>query len=330
MSVTTLCHGCGQRLRIPEDYQRAKLRCPECGVMCDVPAGATAEKPVKAKKASRPSAAVARPKPPLPPPEPDPIPEDLPIPLAPEPDPPPRTREPDLAIDEDDGKPYSLGEPSQAKCPNCGRLLGDRATQCPGCGRDLRAGKKPAKVYEPFEKSWEAGWPLRKRQIFFYLGMLSAVAIGILITVSSGDWGSVIVSWLLFGGMLAFLLGTYPRVDLSRDKRGRITLTKTWRLCFYPRQPARFDVNEYEGVRTGMASDVSTFDWIIVFLLFPAGILPGIFWWYCFIHTDQHNVYLMKEHGFAAEMLYQGISQDHARDMAGTLQEVARLPWEGV
>ena len=51
MSVTVLCAGCGGRVAIPDDYTRARIRCPDCGVMSDVPAGA--QKPAAGTDAPR-------------------------------------------------------------------------------------------------------------------------------------------------------------------------------------------------------------------------------------------------------------------------------------
>src|SRR5437870_4218906 len=37
MSLAMLCHGCGLRSDVPDDYTRKKMRCPHCGVICPVP-----------------------------------------------------------------------------------------------------------------------------------------------------------------------------------------------------------------------------------------------------------------------------------------------------
>src|SRR5262249_59404596 len=68
MSVTLICNGCGGKVKVPEGHAKAKLRCPECGVMCEVPeeargraapkaparSAAPAPAPARAKKAPPP------------------------------------------------------------------------------------------------------------------------------------------------------------------------------------------------------------------------------------------------------------------------------------
>src|SRR5439155_11045340 len=36
MSIAFVCYSCGNRLEVAE-YTRKKIRCPHCGVMCEVP-----------------------------------------------------------------------------------------------------------------------------------------------------------------------------------------------------------------------------------------------------------------------------------------------------
>ena len=45
---------CGLPLDIPEDYQRNKMRCPQCGVMCELPdLGERRPKPVRGEAKPR-------------------------------------------------------------------------------------------------------------------------------------------------------------------------------------------------------------------------------------------------------------------------------------
>jgi hypothetical protein len=323
MNASTICHGCGQPLAIPAEYTRAKMRCPECGVMCDVPPPES--RPAPKKKVARQAAPQSKPSAP-PPPKPKIPEEDLPIPLAPAVELPPTPRlELDEADDEDDGKPYHVSERLQNECPQCGMIVSPDDEQCTGCGRELQ--QKPKKVFKPADRSWEAGWPLDKRRMVFYIGMILSTISGVAVVLGAESWGGAITAWLTSAVLVSFLLGTYPRVNLSRTKRGKVTLTKTWRVCFFERAPTSFDVREFEGVRTGYASDVDFFDWVIAFILLPAAGL-GIIWWLIFIHRDQHTVTLVKEHGYGSDVLYRGISQDMAHDMAYAIDEIGGLPYE--
>ena len=329
MSASTICHGCGQRLTVPEDYQRAKMRCPECGVMCDVPP--PGERKSIPKQTARRAAPVAAPTPKPPPPQQPTASEDnLPIPLMQEPEPSsPATSEIEFSDDPDDGKPYRVNSAdAEPKCPQCGLRLEPKATQCAGCGRDLATGRKPRRSHQPAELSWEAGMPLHRRKLLFMLGIVLGIALGVPISIASESWIGGVISWIVFIVLAAFLLGTYPRVELARNKRGKVTLTKTWRACFIERPPISFDVLEFSAVRTGYASDVSAIDWMIAIMLLPAGIVPAIVWWYVFIQRDQHTVTLVKEHGYASDVLYRGVSEDMAKEMACALGDVGGLPYE--
>jgi hypothetical protein len=328
MSASVLCHGCGQSLEIPADYTRSKMRCPECGVMCEVPPSESRPAPKKqaARRSSPPTKKPAAPPPP--PPEPEVALDDLPIPLTPAEElPPPMPHleldEPD--DDEDDGKPYGVSERLKNECPQCGMIVSPDDEQCPGCGREFK--KKPKKVFKPADRSWEAGWPLDKRRMLFYIAMILSTIAAVAVVLGAESWGAAITAWLTSAVLVSFLLGTYPRVNLSRTKRGKVTLTKTWRVCFFERAPDSFDVREFEGVRTGYASDVDFFDWVIALMLLPAAGI-GILWWLYFIHRDQHTVTLVREHGYGSDVLYRGVSEDMAHDMAYALEEIGGLPYE--
>src|SRR5262249_36553071 len=309
MSASTICHGCGQRLEIPADYARTKLRCPECGVMCEVVPQETHEAPQKQVARHRAPNTVA-------PTAPQASEDDLPIKLAPEPSPSPKA-EPEIEFSDDpeDGKPYRVTA-KQPQCPQCGLRLEQGATTCLGCGWDLRTGKKPKRSYDPVELSWEAGMPLHRRRLVFALGIALGIALGVPISIASESWAGGVISWIVFVSLIAFLLGTFPRVDMSRSKRGRVSLSKTWRAFFIARPPASFDVREFQGVRTGFDRDVHFLDWFIACMLLPVGIVPGIIWWYVFIQLDQHTVVLVREHGYGSDVLYRGVSEKMAKDIA--------------
>ena len=49
MSFAIVCHGCGAKVAVPDDYARNKMQCPECGVMCQVPPRPAAKKKAEAR-----------------------------------------------------------------------------------------------------------------------------------------------------------------------------------------------------------------------------------------------------------------------------------------
>src|SRR5437660_9062997 len=54
LTIAITCHGCGKCFEVPDDYERRKVRCAECGVYCDLP------EPAKKTGAARPSAEPAK------------------------------------------------------------------------------------------------------------------------------------------------------------------------------------------------------------------------------------------------------------------------------
>src|SRR5687767_68857 len=116
MSGSIICQGCGQRLAIPEGYERRKLRCPQCGVYCDTPASAKKEAPAprpparKAPPAEPPPRPVTEAAPRKPPPVRTPAPAAKARPAA------RPVRPPMDTSQEDDGKPYGVEGPDEVHC----------------------------------------------------------------------------------------------------------------------------------------------------------------------------------------------------------------------
>jgi hypothetical protein len=358
VSGSVICHGCGQRLAIPPGYQRRKMRCPQCGVICELP------DPAAARPASRTGSRPA--------PGPDEAAEEFLLrgqevptcprcgadledgpggqgrcpsceptdgiratddlvgllpesrPVAPE----PVTSEEVAAEDADS---YGVvGDLEPPKCPGCGRSLAPEDPVCVACGFNRATGKKPPRVYEPIERHWEAGMAFRTRVLVFVA--LDAVIVGSLVLLSFATGVDVplfAISWVVGTVLLAFLLGTYDRVDLTRNKKGKVHLSKTWRICFVPREPTLIRVRDYEGIATGMTRDVNFLDWLICLIVLPAGIVPAIIWWWYAIYHDSYQAALMRDHGYPEVVLYRGWNEVHMRDIAQTVSEVLELPWDG-
>jgi len=65
--------------------------------------------------------------------------------------------------------------------------------------------------------------------------------------------------------LLAFVLGTFDRIELTQNERGKLRLTRTWRVCFAERQPVRIYLRTTKGHyrhgqrsrRVGLADAVS-------------------------------------------------------------------------
>jgi hypothetical protein len=295
------------------------MRCPDCGVYSEVPA--------LVKKRL---------------PEAEPSIDDIPTAAAPIPSPIPEAKVEErshagrvaalpeampVGSEADDGGPYALAGGRERKCPNCNHPLESDAVLCVTCGFNLETGQKAVKVYEKVERFWEAGMPLQKRLRLFALSQCVLLPLALF----GAWWGerplAFLMPWLIFTGLLAFLLGTFDRLDLCRNKRGRVVLTKTWRVFFFPQAPVPIALREYEGVATGPAQSSDTINWVVLVCLLLAGGLPGLLWWLFAFHQESYYVALTQNHGYPELILYQGWSQERAREISQTLHDVAGLPF---
>jgi hypothetical protein len=339
MSTSVLCHGCGGRVAVPDDYSRARIRCPACGVLCDVPA--TAGK--KAAPAARPAPRQAEPAETA---AAEALLQDEPAPARPQrkktpaseeiqprlskvkpaavPPPPPYPTE---YSSEDDGKPYYVqGLEDERPCPECRKMIPRDALLCTSCGFNLQTGKKAVQVYEPVDRSWHGGWPLGLR-LGVFLGCQAVIfPLMLLGAWSHGRIFGWFFPWLFFTAMTAFLLGTFDQIHLKRNKKGRVTLTKTWRLCFIPRPPVEVDVHTYSGVVYGQKHEISWMDMFILVGLIVSGIIPGLIWFYLVFLRETVYVALAKAHGYPDLILYQGGNQELMREIAETIGDVAHMP----
>jgi len=230
--------------------------------------------------------------------------------------------------DEDDGQPYLVEGGEQRLCPHCHKPLEADAVVCVACGFHLRKRKKVARTYEPLVRSWETNVPLRQRLAAFLAIQGPSLVAGVLGAVLAG--GGLLVflgTWFCSGMMLAFLLGTYERLDLTRDRRGRVNLTRTWRICFVPLQPAPIEVRGYEGLVNGRADESGFWEWFIFLTLLPA-VLPALIWWYYTIHKVTYHVALARDHGYPEVYLYKGRDEALMNDIAATVRDAAGLHWE--
>jgi hypothetical protein len=55
------------------------------------------------------------------------------------------------------------------------------------------------------------------------------------------------------------------------------------------------------------------------------GIIPAILFWYHVIRKDTFFVALTKDHGYAAETLYRGTNEAHAKQIADALHDLSGL-----
>src|SRR5262249_32107073 len=160
MSIAVICPICSHRQQVA-DSARSKVRCPECGVMCDVPPegrAAPRETP-RVKPASpfetMPTAEAA----------------ELATKVAAQP----------LRIPQRDLTPPPTDDEAEPeRCPKCQLMLAPDAVVCLACGFNLQAAPHDEVAGKKRKWQWEAGWPLATRVRFFVGGISVAGALGLL------------------------------------------------------------------------------------------------------------------------------------------------------
>ncbi len=382
MSTAIVCHGCGARLPVADDYPRNKMQCPECGVICPVPPRPAGKKKAEERKPAEdalghgletmpqrgdepaaPARPAAPPRPATVAEEPTPagkglancptcgelvrVPErkkgrrgpcpacgaDWPAPKKkPAPPtaavPPPPDEFAGSSPDEDpeSGNPYRTADGGARRCPGCSDLLGPEIVVCVRCGFDLRMGRKVVKEYGKFERSWDSGMPPATRWVLFALCQAVALIAIAAACFAVDDSPSVavptfLISWLIYTGMTAFLLGSYDHVFLKRYKSGRVDLVRTLRIAFIPFRPRPIDVREYFGVVGGREAGVGTWEWTICVFLLLSGVFPAVVWWYCTIYKIVYTVSLTGQHGAVEVQVYRGWGEEQMTEIQHALRD---------
>lgn len=243
-----------------------------------------------------------------------------------------KTRGPRVAVpqtewsdDPEDSKPYRVGTLEHPACPACGKPMEPQAIVCLLCGHDLRVGEKAKTTYDPIVRRWDAGLARHLRFLVFAGWQCVAVPPMLWGAAHEGHAFYVVGGWLWLSVMAAFLTGTYDRVDLQRNARGKVRLTKTWYFCFIPRQSTEISLVQYEGILTGQVHDLDFSDYIVLIAGIGFFFVPGIVWYFAIMQRDTWYVALTKDHGHPDLWLYRGWSEARTKEIASTLR-TAVLP----
>jgi hypothetical protein len=241
----------------------------------------------------------------------------------------PSVDKPTVKDDEEDSSPYDVVGAEDVKCPKCCFMLPPGSVLCVRCGFHLKKRKKVTRTYTPIERVWETNASHETRQAVFW----TCVAVfGILgftgVFSGKADLGVFLSSFFIVSAMLAFLFGTFDRIHLTRDTRGRVQLIKTWRVCFFAQAPRSVEVFGFEGIQSGRHRAVSPWDAWIFYFLIVFGLIPGLIWWYLVFYKITYHVSLTRDHGFPAYIVYSGWSEKKMKEIAYVLREASGLPYE--
>lgn len=230
--------------------------------------------------------------------------------------------------EDDDGKPYALpqDEIKTKRCTECGKEIDVKASICVHCGHDERTRKKAERTFQPVDRTWEAGWSFERRlTVFLAFQVLNAVTL-VLTMVGGQSVGMSITGAMFYVFLQAFLLGTYDRLRVRRNKKGQVEIVQTWRFCFIPAAPKKIDWKEHEGVAIGVYNGTGFVDWWIFLVLLPFFIIPSLLWFWFVIRADRHFMALARDQGFPDVYLYRGLKEDQAREIAQVVSDVTGLP----
>jgi hypothetical protein len=231
--------------------------------------------------------------------------------------------------DEDDGRPYLLADRELPRCPKCNKEMEEGARVCMACGFDQRTRKKVQREYQPLARNWETNMPLRQRALVYLAVHGGSLLLGLVPAIHGSSTVSFLACWAFFGLLLAFLLGTFAKIDLTRDRKGLVVVTVTWRFCFLPFPPRVTEVRAFGGVTAGQYDPSGFWEWFIFIWLLLPGVLPGLFWWYFVIHKIAYHVSLTRDHGYPAVYVYRGRDEGQMRDIAQTLSDATGLQLDG-
>jgi len=346
MSQSVICSGCGARLEVSENYARKKMRCSQCGVIFDlpepehrssIPAPAANRPAPSTKPAARPSEKKTTPA------APNPAPQtrmSKPTPVSAGKAPSPAPQVPSAPTDDfsddknDDEFAFSDGKDTRAyektgeeirECPYCHATVNPDADFCGACGFMLTPLKTEG-TGRALERRWESGWSFRRRLTAFLICQgLSVISVIGGIRAGFSPF-TLVFPFVMYAGMTAFLFGSYNWVDLYRNKKGKLRLTQTWRICFIQRPPTTLKLREYEELAMGVEHVYDATDWIVLLFMFLCGILPGLIWYVYSSSKDTYFLSLCRDHGFPVVTLYRGWDQDKMEDMAETISKAARMP----
>jgi hypothetical protein len=228
---------------------------------------------------------------------------------------------------EDDGKPYRVsGEIEQKEpCSNCKKSVPRGAVICNHCGFDREKGTTLKRVYEKVDSQWQPAPGLSSRLGIFLAVQGLAFTATMIVIFSDGSPSPLVLSWMLGAALCAYILGTFPRIKLTRSKKGRVRLTRTWHACFVPLAPADIPWRDYGEIVVSQAHHTGFWDWVTVICLVPWGLFPAVLWWLFVLKADQCDVTLTREHGSATLLIFRCRSQDMAQEMADAIRNVTGL-----
>jgi hypothetical protein len=211
-------------------------------------------------------------------------------------------------------------------CPECDRRSDARSTVCVHCGFNFETKTKAKRVYEPIHREWQSGWPIQRRLALF-MGMQFINLLLLVVSLFSGySICAAIVPILMTVGLQAFLTGTFDKLILTRDSKGKVRVTRICSYAFFARPPITVRWKSHETVSIVQSNEFSVIDWAFVIILLGYGILPGVLFYWFVLRPDKFTVYLCKDHGFPETAIFRTQNEELSKEIQTTVSEVTLLP----
>ncbi|MFO0936092.1 MAG: hypothetical protein U0798_06195 [Gemmataceae bacterium] len=366
---TITCSSCGGKVSIPEGHSRAKIRCGGCGYYADVPPeyradpseendpGSKAKKPDTAlpmapyAPESQPSKKVGR----VHENDEDDDEEEDDRPKAKpaksrkaKPRTNPLDNRPDFEPDEPAGEnlldgddierdgleatPSTVPGTGLKKCPECRGELPLDATLCVHCGTDLATKKKkPKREFTPFFKEWEAYLKFDLRlKIFIALQAVNLVLAIFTAIIRGFDVLAFLAFMVVQGGLQAFLLGTFDKLTIKRNAKGRTEITKTWRFFFIPKAPEKIDWKVSHCTAIIATHNPGPVEWGVMIYLLCFGCVPGLLFYWFVIQPERFDIILGDVHGGTDQTIFRTTTRDLADEICTTINETTTLMYRKV
>ncbi|MEZ6143646.1 MAG: zinc ribbon domain-containing protein [Zavarzinella sp.] len=250
--------------------------------------------------------------------------------------------------DEENANPYIVEEivENSIPCRNCGKRIPDTDLLCTHCGYNHETGEVIKRTFPVVNRYWDTGMSRKWRWRWF------GIAVGIdlffygarylVLSLDPVEYGTLLFTIFL----QAFLLGSYPALQVRRDSRGRSRITSYFFICLYPVWENRIRWQDHESVAIGPYSTTGITDWLIfliflsaaptafalagwgklIWLVFTLG--SAALWYFLVIFPERFAVSLTKGHGASETYVYRGPKQAKAQEIMQTITDCTGLPLE--
>lgn len=232
-----------------------------------------------------------------------------------------------LSSSEDDGLGYGVTGAGDFFCPGCKAVMAINQVVCLNCGFHLEKGNKVRRRHKEIRQSWDEGLPRKTRMVLSVILSIGFVLAGIA-TSETGHTGPIgaFIMVLIASSQVLYLLGTHGQLELVRNSKGRITLTRKYWIAFAPMKSETVAVDGHDGLKLIQTAQAGTIEYIIGIILLIPFVFPAICWYLAVIQGTTFEVALTKDMGRSVRTLFKSREEAKAREIAELLNQISKLP----